>query len=217
MIAVLADDHDMVRESFATTLVTNPNFKVRKVLQTDNALGAIELTRANNPALAILDLGMPGLDTFEAVSQIRHIAPHTKVLIWTGRTALDLLIRARQLKTHAYVLKGDPMDEMQYAVRTVVRGGVYTPPSLSHLLLEPGRTEKSAIGCLTPRERSILAQISKGLPMKEIADNLRISVKTAETHRNNLGRKLGHPNKAQLFAFALRHNLVDTEALAISA
>lgn len=214
MVAVLADDHDMVREAFASVLTHVYKWKV---IEAKDATEAIAAVRANNPAVVILDLMMPGMDSFEATSQIRQFAPHSKILIWTGRVDVDLLIRSRDYKAHGFVLKGDSIEEMQYALKTVLRGGIYTPPSLSQHLLEPGRKDRSAIDGLTSKERAVLSLIAQGMPMKEVAYNLSISIKTAETHRNNLGRKLGHPNKAQMFAFALRHNLVDDHALAIQA
>jgi len=214
MFAVLADDQDLVRESLSAVLATMFQFNV---LQAKDAGEAVNLTRANNPVLVVLDLMMPGMDTFAAATQIRAMAPHTKVIILTGRADVDLVIRSRAIKVHGYVLKGDSTDEMRYAVNTVLRGGIYVPRSLSQHLLDPDRSTRSAIDGLTPKERTVLALIAKGMPMKQVAHHMDISVKTAETHRNNLGRKLGRPNKAQIFAFALEHRLIDTGALAISA
>lgn len=214
MFAVLADDQLLVRESVAATLSKLFQFTV---LQAADANEAVILTRKNNPVLVILDMMMPGTDTFEAAAKIRHMAPHTKVIILTGRADVDLVIRSRALKIHGYLLKGDSVDEMRYAINTVLKGGIYVPPSLSECLLDPGRKDRSALEGLTPKERAVLSLIAQGLAMKQVAHYMEISVKTAETHRNNLGRKLGHPNKAQIFAFALQHRLIDTQALAISA
>jgi DNA-binding NarL/FixJ family response regulator len=213
MYAVLADDHDLVRESIAATLSHVFSFTV---LQAKDAGQAVALTRKHNPALVILDMMMSGMDTFEAATLIRQDAPRTKVIILTGRAEVDLVIRARSLKIHGYALKGDSLDEIRYAINTVMKGGAYVPPSLSEQLLDPERSKRaSALDVLTQKEKATLSLLAQGNSMKEVASYMNISVKTAETHRNNLGRKLGHPNKAQIFAFAILHKLVDMQSLAI--
>ena len=213
MYAVLADNQSLVREAIAQLLTTLFHFKV---LQAADAGEAVALTKKHNPVLVILELMMPGMDSFEAATQIRQVAPYTKVVIMTGRAEVDLVRRARSLKIHGYILKADSHGESQYAINTVLRGGAYVPPSLSEQLLDPERDGRSAIDILTPKEKAMLSLIAQGMTMKQAADHLHISPKTAETHRNNLGRKLGHPNKAQLFAFAMKHQLVDTNSLAIA-
>lgn len=218
MFAVLADDQDLVREAIATVLSHLFQFKV---LEAKNASEAVHLTQTHNPVLVILDLMMPGEDSFTAAAKIRQMAPHTKVVILTGRAEVDLLLRARELKLHGFVLKGGgvggAVNELTYAIKTVLSGGIYIAPSLSEHLLDPARTQNSLINMLTPKERTVLTLLAQGLTMKMAATRMDISVKTAETHRNNLGRKLGHPNRAQMFAFAMRHRLVDDQVLTISA
>jgi DNA-binding NarL/FixJ family response regulator len=126
-------------------------------------------------------------------------------------------IRKMFILVSGYILKGDNPEEMRYAINTVLRGGVYVPPSLSKHLLDPDRKSTNLLSVLTPKERSVMSLIAQGYPMKLVAHHMGISLKTAETHRNNFGRKLGHPNKAQIFAFALEHRMIDAEALAICA
>jgi len=214
MFAILADNQSLVREAIAGLLAKEFHFNVLQAIDADVA---VTLTQKHNPVLVCMELMMPGLDTFEAATQIRKMAPHTKVVIMTGRSEVDLVARARSLKIHGYILKGDSLEESQYAINTILRGGVYIPPSLSQQLYDPERDGQSALDRLTPKECAMLSLIAQGMTMKEAAGHMSISPKTAETHRNNLGRKLGHPNRAQLFAFALKHRLIDSKALAIPA
>jgi DNA-binding NarL/FixJ family response regulator len=214
MYAILADDELMLRELLSASLTHAFKFDM---LTTNNAGDAVELTRKYNPVLVIMDMMMSGMGTFDAIAEIRRMAPYTKVMILSGRADVDLLIRSRAVKAHGYCLKGDLPDEIHYAVKTVMRGGIYMPPSLSTHLLDPAREGRSAIDALTPKERSALGLLAQGKTMKEVAFVMRISVKTAETHRNNLGRKLNHPTKAQLISFAIQHKLISHSDLAISA
>lgn len=123
----------------------------------------------------------------------RLIRPHAKIGILTRHDHLDLFHRARKHRLNGFILKQDSPDELGYAIRTMLAGGFYTPPSMSSTLMtyaEPA----DPVERLTQREKSVLSLYAQGFSMKEIANCLHVSVKTAETHRNNLGRKLGHPN-----------------------
>jgi len=136
------------------------------------------------------------------------IRPHAKIAILTRHNHPHLFARARRARLNGFVLKQDSFEELNYAIRTMLRGGFYMPPSMSGAMVEPSM-ESDPIECLTPRERSAFALYAQGYVVKDIASCLHVSVKTAETHLNNLRRKLGHPNRAQVTAFALSHHLVD--------
>ena len=119
----------------------------------------------------------------------RQIRPQTKIAILTRHNHVELFRRARRQRLNGFILKQDSYEELNYAIRTVLRGGFYTPPSMSSELLVQSEAV-DPIDSLTPREKSELVLHAQGYTMKDIANELHISVKTAETHRNNLGRKL---------------------------
>jgi len=107
----------------------------------------------------------------------------------------------REFRLAGLILKQDGVEEFHYALRTILNGGFYVPPSMSNLLLDPEQW-LDPVQRLTERERAVVGLYAQGRTLPEIAGLLGISVKTAETHRSNLGRKLGHPNRSQLTAFA---------------
>ena len=148
---------------------------------------------------------LPGLDSFSAAVEIRRLQPAARIAILTSHALPDQLLRTRRLRLNGFILKRDASEELFYAIRTILTGGFYSPPSMSTLLRDQVDHQDPLAG-LTQREKSILTLYAQGLSLKEIADELNISVKTAETHRNNLGRKLGHPNRSQITAFALKHH-----------
>jgi DNA-binding NarL/FixJ family response regulator len=180
----LADDEPIVRAAVAEAL------KVRyklDVLQAPDAQGAIELCRTRRPSLVVLDLMMPGLDTFSAVDEIRKLCPSTRFIILTGRAHRPLALRARQHRINAFVLKGDSPEELDYAVRTALSGSYFVSPVLREEIYFGTQPMETPMDQLTPREKAVFCLYAQGLCMKEIANQLGMSVKTAETHRNNFG------------------------------
>lgn len=107
------------------------------------------------------------------------------------------MLRARRLKLNGFILKQDGTEELFYAIKTIMAGGFYSPPSMSNVLRDTVEIT-DPLEKLTQREKSVLTLYAQGLCLKEIATELNISVKTAETHRNNFGRKLGYLNRSQL-------------------
>jgi two-component system nitrate/nitrite response regulator NarL len=144
--------------------------------------------------------------------QIRQLRPAARIAILTRHNLPDQMLRARRLRLNGFILKKDPHEELFYALRTILGGGFYTPPSMSTMLRDQVE-DQDPMSTLTQREKSVLTLYAQGRSIKEIAVELDVSVKTAETHRNNLGRKLGHPNRSQITAFALKHNLVSSDQL----
>lgn len=133
---------------------------------------------------------MPGLDTFAAAADIRQARPGAKIGVLTGRNQPALLSRARRARLNGFILKQDGFEELSYAIRTMLKGGFYTPPSLSSALVEP-TMDPDPVELLTPRERSTFTLYAQGYVVKEIAGTLNISVKTAETHRSHAEQSRG--------------------------
>src|ERR1035441_6504556 len=146
MYAVLADGQLLVREAISALLTNLFKFEV---VQVDDAGAAVAATQKYNPVLVIMEMLMSGMHTFEAAVQIRRMAPYTKLVVMTGQENVDLAIRARALKIQGYILKSDSLDESKYAINTVLRGGVYVPPSLSEQMMDPERRTKTLLDVLT--------------------------------------------------------------------
>lgn len=126
------DDEPIVRAAVAEVLKQRYKFDV---LQACDAQGAIDLCKPQRPGLVVLDLMMPGLDSFSAVDDIRQLHPSTRFILLTGRAHTELAARARQHRVNAYVLKGDSPEELDYAVRTALNGSYYASPSLREELM----------------------------------------------------------------------------------
>jgi len=146
----------------------------------------------------MLETLLPGLDSFAAAADIRRLRPAARIGILTRHNHTALLSRARQARLNGFVLKQDGFEELNYAIRTMLKGGFYAPPSMSGSMVNSS-TDPDPIGCLTEREKSTFALYAQGYVVKEIAGVLNISVKTAETHLNNIRRKLGHSKGATLW------------------
>lgn len=140
-----------------------------------------------NPDVLLVDVLLPGLDSFSAALDIRRVNPTTKIAMLTRHQIPDQLFRIRRLRLNGLISKYDTTDELFYAIRTILNGGFYTPPSMSTALRDQAPSQ-DPLGVLTQREKSVLTLYAQGWSIKEIANELNVSVKTAETHRNNLGR-----------------------------
>jgi DNA-binding NarL/FixJ family response regulator len=213
MLVVLADNHAIVREAIAHIIHENHNLEV---VQADSAGMAVQLCKSRCPALVLLESTMPGLSAFAAATEIHRMHPRTRIAILTSDDHPSNVLRVRRFHLNGFILKKDNPSELDYAIKTLLSGGFYISPSMSNILLEQP-DDKDPLEALTFRERVVLTLYAQGFSIKEIANELNVSVKTAETHRNNFGRKLGHPNRSQVTAFALQHHLITNEQLAVFA
>ena len=204
---LLVDDHSVMRDGLRSLLQTDRGFVV--VGEASNGRHAIELIRELEPDVVVLDVRMPDLNGFEAARQAIAARPSVKVIALSGlndeKTGVDML-RAGAV---GYVAKEAAFTELLVAIRTVVNNKVYFNPEIiarAATGTELGN-EDSAFTVLSPREREVLQLISEGKATKEIAIQLHVSIKTAETHRRNLMEKLKVDSVAQLTKYAIRENL----------
>ena len=161
-----------------------------------------------------MDIGMPGLSSFEATRLIRKERPDTKVVYLTMYDDEDYLVECMEAGANGYVLKDSPADQLLGAVRDVHRGGSYlSPKMLAHLVNDfrqhvHSDHRVSRFGSLTKREREVLKLLAEGNSVKDIASGLNLSVKTVEAHKFNLMRKLDMHNKAQLVQYAIQKKII---------
>lgn len=216
---LLADDHTLVRAGMRALVEGFDGFSV--VAEAADGREAVKLARQLNPDLALIDIGMPGLNGLDAAALIAKESPQTRVVILSMHTAENYVLEAMRAGAVAYVVKDAAVDELERALRAVLRGERWLSPTVSrHLLDEYLRLSRGAVPAeipggldlLTSRQREILQLIAEGHGTREIADRLAISVKTVESHRAQLMARLGIYDVAGLTRFAIRVGLTSPEA-----
>jgi two-component system, NarL family, response regulator NreC len=200
---ILADDHSIVRQGLAL-LLDGAGFEV--IGEAADGGEAVQLACELEPDVAVLDVVMPHLNGLDAARQIHAACPRTRTILLTGRQDEQLVLEALQIGVRGCVLKTHDAHDLIQAVRDVAAGGVYLSASMSHSVAEAYRTQtRLPPDPLSPRERQVLQLIAEGQRTREIARLLGVSVKTAETHRTNIMRKLGIRQTAGLVRYALKH------------
>jgi DNA-binding NarL/FixJ family response regulator len=210
---LLADDHEVVRRGLTSLLSARPDWEVCG--EAHNGREAVALAVKLKPNLAILDLSMPELNGLEATRQIRREAPETEVLVFTMHDSEQLVRDLLAAGARGYVLKTDATTQLLSAIETVSRHKLFFTSEVAERVLEGflrlGETpaaDGSAPGLLTPREREIVQLLAEARSNKEVATTLGISVKTVETHRASIMRKLGITSIVDLVHYAIRNHLV---------
>ena len=210
---LLADDHHLVRQGLRALLEEEPNFVL--VGEAADATEVVQLTDRVRPDVLLLDLMMPGINGLAALRQVVKCAPKTRVIILSMYSNEAYVFEALRDGAAGYVLKGSRADELILAIREVMAGRRYLSPPLTEKIVEVYRQRQSTGGVLldlydtlTTREREVIHLVGQGLGNAEIAGKLFISVRTVETHRANLMRKLNLHNHAELIRYALRRGML---------
>ncbi len=212
---LVVDDHELVRRGLRALLPTESEWKVCG--EANNGKEAVEKAKRLKPDLVIMDITMPELDGLEATKQILKELPQTEVIILTVHDSQQMLDRVLASGAHGCVLKSDVARDLITAVKTVSQHKPFLSSGVSDLVLKghqqrstmPVAEEKPRRNRLTTREQEILRAIAVGKSTKEAAAELGISVKTAETHRINLMRKLDVHSVGELVSYAFRNKLVE--------
>jgi two-component system response regulator NreC len=209
---LLTDDHTLFRQGIKTLISAEPDMEV--VGEASNGGDAVTKAAETRPDVILMDIGMSGLSSFEAARQIRRNRPETKILFLTMYDDEDYLVECMEVGAGGYVLKDSPAAQLLSAIRDVNRGGSYLSPRMLSQLVDDFRSRiKSAhrlprFATLTTREKEVLKLLAEGNSVKEIACNLKLSVKTVEAHKFNLMRKLDIHNKAQLVQYAIQKKII---------
>src|SRR5215467_2130941 len=204
---VLADDHKLVRAGFRLMLNTLGGVEV--LAETSDGQDALELIRKHKPEIALLDITMPGLTGIEIAGRIQKDKLPTKVIILSMHLDEEYIVRAVKAGVAGYLLKTSDPVELELAIRAALCGETYLSPGISKQIVSDyirhiGPTE-SLLDQLTPRQREILQLIAEGKNTKTIADTLKISAKTVETHRSALMDRLGVHDVPGLVRYAIRN------------
>jgi DNA-binding NarL/FixJ family response regulator len=206
---LLADDHDVVRKGLRAMLDAHPGWQVCG--EASNGRDAVKLAVELKPQIAVLDLEMPELNGLEATRQIKKEVPSVEVLIYTMFETERLIRDVIGAGARAYILKSDAGQRLIEAVEALARHQPFFTPKASETLLDSFlKSPQKAPGdsVITDREREIVQLLAEGKVNKEIATTLGISVKTVETHRATIMRKLEINSIVELVHYAIRNNLV---------
>ena len=209
---LVADDHEIVRRGLVSLIKSQPNWEV--CAEADNGRQAVELAKQFRPGIAILDIGMPTLNGLEATRQILRDDPQIKILILTI-TDTDQAVRAvLDAGARGFLLKSDAARDLVSAIDALQSNKTFFTARVAEMVLSGYRgtygTPKKdlLLPILTSREREVVQLLAEGRSTKEVASQLDLSVKTAETHRSNIMRKLGLHSVSELVLYAVRNNIV---------
>lgn len=206
----LVDDHTLVRSGIKRILETQPGLCV--IGEAGNGREALEKLAEAQADVLVLDLKMDGLDGIEVLRASKRAQPDLKVIVLTMHANREYVIRAMEEGASGYLLKDSAVQDLVAAIEAVGNGRAYFSPAIQQQLADRVREEgkgSDGLRSLTERERDVLRLLSAGLSSKEIAEALDISVRTVDTHRANLMRKLDLRSVALLTQFAIREGIVD--------
>lgn len=207
---LLADDHSIVRRGLKELLEEHSGWSVCAEAATGRE--AVELALQHRPHVAVLDLSMPELNGLEATRRIRLAAPETEVLVFTMHESEDLVREVLAAGARGYLLKSDAADQLVPAVESLAKHRPFLTGRVSEVVLsgflKTGNAGASATKRLTPREREIVQLLAEGRSNKQIAKLLDLSVKTVETHRAAIMRKLELSSLPDLVRFAIRNQII---------
>jgi DNA-binding NarL/FixJ family response regulator len=209
MIRVLiVDDHELLRAGLRSRLEGEPGIAV--VGEADTAERAVLLARRLQPDLVVLDLLLPRKSGDEVIPELAEVAPEARVLVVSSQAAPSSVRRALSAGAAGYLPKRSSDRELVAAIRLVAGGGGYVDPELGAKLVTPNGSP--ALDPLSERERDIIQLLALGYTNQEIGGKLFISVRTVDTHRAHIMRKLQLGTRAELVMFALANGVIGPHA-----
>lgn len=214
---LVADDHEVARRGIRSLLESHPGWEV--CAEAKDGRDAVELATSTKPDLVLLDIGMPNLNGLEAARQILTTSPNVAILILTMHDSDNVIREVLRAGARGFLLKSDAGRDLVAAVEALESQKTFFTPRVSQMVLdgflnrEKKRSEIEDVAIpsgdlLTAREREVIQLLAEGRTSKEVAVTLNLSVKTAETHRTNLMRKLGLHSVADLTRYAVRNGIV---------
>lgn len=205
---LLADDHSLIRNGLRQVLGAEPKFQI---MEAENGEEALNLIRKQKPHVAILDIEMPKMTGFDVAKRAHNEGINVDVVFLTMFKDEALFNNAMDIGVKGYVLKENTVSEIMRCLKTVLEGKRYLSPEISDFLIRRNNklatspTDKKGIHLLTPAETNILKLLATMKTSQEMADELGVSVKTIQNHRNNICNKLEISGAHALLKFAVEH------------
>ncbi len=208
---LLADDHEILR--MGTSAFLKMKLQCEICATAANGREALKLAESVLPDVAVIDLGLPGLNGLDVTKQIRRLLPDTEVVVLTGDTSADLTQRAFEAGAKAFILKADASTHLAEAVQMAGEHRFYLTPKAHETLqhtkpAQPLSRKSVSTQHLTDRERDVIQLLAEGKSNKEVSTALGISVKTVETHRAAIMRKLKLARFSDLVRYAMRNKII---------
>jgi DNA-binding NarL/FixJ family response regulator len=206
---LIVDDHDLVRRGLRALLAANPGvFEIRD--EATSGHEAVKKARHLRPDVVVLDVSMPGLNGLETTRLIVKEDPHPEVLILTMHESEELIQNILHAGARGYLLKSDVSRDLPVAIESLYKRRPFFSSRIAQRVLD-GYLAARACGKspLTPAERRVIQPLAEGKSNKEVANLLDISLKTAETHRANIMRKLGLRSMSELVHYAVRNQIIE--------
>ncbi len=211
---LIADDHQILRQGLRTLLEKEPDMEV--VAETEDGRKTVIMVNELTPHVVIMDVNMPDLNGIEATRQILTEYPEMKIIALSMHADRRFVINMLKAGAHGYLLKDCAFEELAQAIRLVMANKTYLSPGVAEIVVKdyvnrlPGPAQ-TAFSVLTAREREVLQLLAEGKSTANIGELLHISIKTVETHRQQIMNKLGIRSVAELTKYAIREGLTSLE------
>ena len=216
---ILADDHRLMREGLRSLLEKQPGMET--LAEADNGRSAVKLARELKPDVVVMDVSMPDLNGIEATRQVKKESPAVKVLGLSMHADKHFITEMLKAGASGYLLKHCAFDELGHAIRSVSTGQIYLSPAITGVVIQDyiHTAHNNGIHCsvsdptLTSREREVLQLLAEGKSTRDIASCLNLSMKTIETHRQNIMDKLQLYSIAELTKYAVVEGLTELKCI----
>lgn len=211
---LLVDDHALLRETLSEWF--RRDSRIRQVDSAASADEALKMCAQLRPDVVLMDIDMPGRNSFEAAREMKRLSAQTRIIFVSSFCSDNFIEQALQVEAAGYITKGEPPDALMEAIEAAVTGSVYFSADIQERLIidttgpRLSTPFKTKLSLLTRREREILYYVSLGHSKKEISKTLHISVKTVDRHTANLMQKLGIHDRVELARFAIREGISNT-------
>lgn len=207
---LIADDHEIIRVGIGSFLQSK--LKCPPCLEAADGRLAVKLAEAHQPQVVVADIALPGLNGLELIQQIKRVSPESEIMVLTGNNSQSLVKPAFESGAKAFILKVEAATFLADAVLALASHRFFITPHVHQVLYgtEAKRaiTKELSIGQISGREREILQLLAEGKSNKEVASLLGISVKTVETHRAAIMRKMKFESFSDLVRYAIRHQII---------
>ena len=201
---MLVDDHPLVLEGIRSVLETYEHIEV--VGAAENAKDGLKLALTTKPDVVLMDINMPDMNGIDAIEMFKDQLPTARLLMLSMHDSREYISTSTMYGASGYVLKDVSTSEIVAAIEKVAQGGTYFSTGVSQVLM--GSNEETANSLLTTREQSVLLLVAEGNSNKDVAAKLDISIRTVETHRKNIKKKLGISTTAGLTRYAISNGLL---------